>query len=133
MNGLQSAIAETLHSFSGTPESRSGTGDERVSGIKSGRVALVTGASRWLGVALAQGLASDGWVVAVNYRSDHAGAARTVEAISAAGGRGAPVRFDVTDEVEVARGMAEISDVLGPLDLIVNNATGPQPLMPVME
>ena len=70
------------------------------------KVALVTGASRGLGAVIARTLASDGWAVAVNYRSDSAGAADVAEGIVAEGGRAAAVRFDVTDAEAVRDGLA---------------------------
>ena len=97
------------------------------------KVALVTGASRGLGAVIARTLASDGWAVAVNYRSDSAGAADVAEGIVAEGGRAAAVRFDVTDAEAVRDGLAAIRDALGPVDLVVNNATGPQPVKPLPE
>lgn len=93
--------------------------------------ALVTGASRGLGRALALALAGAGWRVAVNYAHDEAGAGQTVDQITAAGGVARAYRFDVTSEEAVARGVAEIRAGLGPVAVLVNNATGPQPFIPV--
>ncbi|MDH2430135.1 SDR family oxidoreductase [Sphaerisporangium sp. TRM90804] len=90
--------------------------------------ALVTGASRGLGAIIAERLATDGWKVVVNYANDTAGATAVADRI----GQGAYVaRFDVTDEEAVRRGVAEIHEHAGPIGVVVNNATGPQPLMPV--
>jgi 3-oxoacyl-[acyl-carrier protein] reductase len=97
------------------------------------KVALVTGASRGLGVAMAQALASDGWDVAVNYAHDEAGAQRTVAAIVAAGGIAKAFRFDVTDPEAIQEGLRALEDTLGPVDLVVNNATGPQPTLPIQQ
>jgi 3-oxoacyl-[acyl-carrier protein] reductase len=95
--------------------------------------ALVTGASRGLGPHLARRLASDGWPVAVNFRSDPAGAERVVEEIRRLGGRAAAFRADVTDEADVRALVAAVSSELGDVQVLVVNATGPQPEVPAEE
>src|SRR4051794_11938774 len=89
--------------------------------------ALVTGASRGLGSAIAWELAHCGVKVAVNYKDSGAAAEALCHRIEMEGGQAAAFRADVRDESEVLRLVSEVSSVLGPVDILVVNATGPQP------
>jgi 3-oxoacyl-[acyl-carrier protein] reductase len=98
-----------------------------------GRVALVTGATRGLGKAMAFGLAKAGAKVVLNYANSHEHAQRTFKEFEAAGYAGALIRANVIDESEVDRMCTEAERQLGPVDIIVCNATGDQPLKPIEE
>src|SRR6478672_10643795 len=97
------------------------------------RVALVTGSSRGLGSAIARLLAQDGLAVAVNGLHDDAQALAVVDAIEAAGGAAAAFPADVTDERQAVELVAAVTERLGPVDVLVLNATGPQPEAPLIE
>jgi 3-oxoacyl-[acyl-carrier protein] reductase len=97
----------------------------------SKRVALVTGASRGLGEAIAVALGACGAKVAVNYFASPDKAERVVEAVKQAGGKAAAFKADVRDEAEVERMVREVEAGLGPVDIVVPNGTGPQPFIPL--
>jgi len=85
-------------------------------------VALVTGASRGIGAAIALGLADDGFAVAVNYARSAEGAAEVVEVILRGGGTAIAVQADVSDADAVANMFSTVADDLGPVSVLVNNA-----------
>jgi 3-oxoacyl-[acyl-carrier protein] reductase len=88
-----------------------------------GQVALVTGASRGIGAATASLLAYHGARVVVNYRDSRDEAEAVVAAITAAGGRGIAVQADVAREESVQAMVREVSERLGPVRILVNNAS----------
>lgn len=94
-------------------------------------VAFVSGASRGLGAVIARRLAADGFTVAVNYAKGREGAERVVADIREAGGTAAAFGGDVTDEAAVAELIERVRAELGPVTVLVANATGPQPEVPV--
>ena len=87
-----------------------------------GRVALVTGASRGIGRAVALALARSGASVAVNYRARHRDAAEVVAAIRKIGPRAASVGADVSLRQDVNRMVQQVETELGPIDILINNA-----------
>jgi 3-oxoacyl-[acyl-carrier protein] reductase len=88
----------------------------------TGRVALVTGASRGIGAAVARTLAAQGALVAVGHRSGGSAAAEVVASIEAAGGRAVSLAFDVTDTASVDAAVQGLVERAGRLDVLVNNA-----------
>src|SRR5437762_2604165 len=88
----------------------------------SGKVAVVTGASKGIGAEIARQLAAEGAAVVVNYATSKGGADRVVAEIAAGGGRAVAVQADVAKEADVRRLFAEAKKAFGRLDILVNNA-----------
>ena len=86
------------------------------------KVAVVTGASRGIGRATAEALAGADWRVAIGYRTSDTDAKEALEAIERAGGAGTTVRLDTLDEASIVEAFKQVSDTLGPVTGLVNNA-----------
>jgi NAD(P)-dependent dehydrogenase (short-subunit alcohol dehydrogenase family) len=97
------------------------------------KVALVTGASRGLGAAIARKLAAEGAKVAVNTFGSPQKAQTLVDQIRKAGGVAEVFKANVTDEREVTELVAQTKNAFGPIDILVINATGPQPFLTIEE
>ena len=87
-----------------------------------GKIALVTGASKGIGAAIAESLAAEGASVIVNYASSKGGAEAVVKRIAKNGGKAVALQADLSKPAEIGRLMAEAKKALGPLDVLVNNA-----------
>jgi 3-oxoacyl-[acyl-carrier protein] reductase len=88
----------------------------------TGKVAVVTGASKGIGAAIAKQLADEGAAVVVNYATSKAGAERVVREIVGQGGKAVAVQANVANKAEVERLFAEAQKAFGRLDILVNNA-----------
>lgn len=88
----------------------------------AGKVAVVTGASKGIGAAIAKYLAAEGAAVVVNYASSKAGADKVVNNITGAGGKAVAVQGDVSKREDINRLIAETQKAYGPIDILVNNA-----------
>lgn len=88
----------------------------------SGKVAIVTGASKGIGASIALHLAEQGAAVVVNYSSSGEGAARVVGEITGNGGKAIAVQADLAKEADVRRLFAETKKAFGKLDILINNA-----------
>jgi 3-oxoacyl-[acyl-carrier protein] reductase len=125
------AASSVAGEHAGTPAAeaagvREAAGSAGAAAVTAPRVregcALVTGASRGIGAAIACALAADGWPVAVNYRSDEHAAQATVGRIHDGEGRALAVRADVTEAGQVERLFEAAESELGRVLVLVNNA-----------
>src|SRR5262249_2057292 len=97
-------------------------GVEIMSERLKGKVAVVTGASKGIGAAIARPLAAEGAAVAVNYSSSKEEANRVVADIAGKGGRAIAIQADLAKEADVRRLFAQAREALGRIDILVNNA-----------
>ena len=88
----------------------------------TGKVAIVTGASKGIGAGIAKGLGAEGAAVVVNYASSREGADRVVAEITSKGGQAVAVQGDVSKAADVQRLFEETKKAFGSLDVLVNNA-----------
>ncbi len=91
-------------------------------GKLAGKVAVVTGASKGIGAAIARRFGAEGASVVVNYASSKADADRVVAGITGEGGKAVAIQADMAKEADVRRLFDEARQKLGPIDILVNNA-----------
>jgi 3-oxoacyl-[acyl-carrier protein] reductase len=101
---------------------QTGTGEIRIMSKLTGKVAVVTGASKGIGASIAEYLADAGASVVVNYASSKSGADAVVARIVAKGGKAIAVQGDVSKQEDITRLFAETDKAYGALDVLVNNA-----------
>jgi 3-oxoacyl-[acyl-carrier protein] reductase len=97
-------------------------GTKMNNGKLTGKVAVVTGASKGIGAGIAKQFASEGAAVVVNYASDKRGADRLVDEISKRGGKALAIQGNVVNKTDVERLFAEADKTFGKIDIVVNNA-----------
>jgi 3-oxoacyl-[acyl-carrier protein] reductase len=86
------------------------------------KVAIVTGASKGIGAAIAKLYAAEGATVVVNYSSSKSGAEQVVSEITAAGGKAIAVQADMSKQADITRLFSHTIDAFGKVDILVNNA-----------
>jgi len=99
----------------------------------SGHVALVTGSSKGLGASIVRNLASAGASVVVNAFNNTDRAQKLADEINEEGGKAIAVGADVTKAPQIKALVEEVTSRIGPIDIVVPNATGPQPHKPIEE
>lgn len=87
-----------------------------------GKVAVVTGASKGIGAAIAKRLAADGAAVVVNYSSSKTGAEKVIKEIIGDGGKALAIQADMSKKADIERLFAGVKTAFGRLDILVNNA-----------
>ena len=87
-----------------------------------GKIAVVTGASKGIGAAIAKHLAAEGAAVVVNYASSQEGADRVVAEITKEGGKAIAIQANVAEKTQIERLFAQTQQTFGQLDILVNNA-----------
>jgi 3-oxoacyl-[acyl-carrier protein] reductase len=97
----------------------------------AGQVAVVTGASRGIGAAVAERLARDGASVVVNYLASEQAAATVVEKIVSKGGRAKAFKADAFDPAQARALIGWAAEAFGPVDIVVNNASGNPAIAPL--
>src|SRR5689334_5375711 len=88
----------------------------------TGKIAVVTGASKGIGASIAHHLAAEGATVVVNYSSSKEGAERVVKEIQKNGGRGIAIQANMTNQKDIQRLFSETKKAFGKLDILVNSA-----------
>ena len=88
----------------------------------TGKVAVVTGASKGIGAQIAKELAAEGAAVVVNYASSKAGADKVVSEIASSGGKAIAVQGDVAKKADINRLFSETKKAFGKVDILINNA-----------
>lgn len=96
-----------------------------------GKVALVTGSTTGLGHAIAKELGKRGASVALNYANNEKRATTAFESYSNLGYKGGLFQADICQEESIGTLITDIESQLGPIDILVPNATGPQPQLPI--
>ena len=88
----------------------------------TGKVAVVTGASKGIGAAIARQLAAEGAAVVVNYSASKEGADRVVSEVKASGGKAIAVQANLAKKADIDQLFAETKKAFGAVDILVNNA-----------